>query len=296
MEELGEMLNYQPFDELNQQIVYANLEVEFLKMQLNEKFKMKRDLNEQLKNIREQVKNLFNLVTVSYQEKDELQNLINHSFLAIQSELPNTFPGVQPEALAVIHPTKANSSITESNSFSRGSSPVDSIFEHVSSSEFNAVDSKNMGYVNQPLIGDYNCSAPPAFASTVKPSIDPWDNVIDSVARGKGLPQQGKLLQAVMDAGPLLQTVIVSGPLPRWRNPPPPQPIKVPPFVIKEFETQSELKTVPDTPFLKPFVSSSRTVLQPCSAATPSATWNNAANAIVNNHNQVVPSYKRQRR
>ncbi|CAA0813537.1 Protein of unknown function (DUF1635 [Striga hermonthica] len=36
------------------------------------------------------------------------------------------------------------------------------------------------------------------------------------------LPEKGRLLQAVMGAGPLLQTLLVAGPLPRWRHPPPP--------------------------------------------------------------------------
>ena len=35
------------------------------------------------------------------------------------------------------------------------------------------------------------------------------------------LPEKGKLLQAIMDAGPLLQTLIVAGMLPEWSRPPP---------------------------------------------------------------------------
>ncbi|XP_075495805.1 uncharacterized protein LOC142533077 [Primulina tabacum] len=37
----------------------------------------------------------------------------------------------------------------------------------------------------------------------------------------KSLPQNGKFLQAVMDAGPLLHTLLLAGPLPRWQHPPP---------------------------------------------------------------------------
>ncbi|KAL9678694.1 hypothetical protein QQ045_016543 [Rhodiola kirilowii] len=36
------------------------------------------------------------------------------------------------------------------------------------------------------------------------------------------LPEKGKLLEAVMNAGPLLQTLLLAGPLPQWRHPPPP--------------------------------------------------------------------------
>ncbi|KAG6607603.1 Microtubule-associated protein 70-1, partial [Cucurbita argyrosperma subsp. sororia] len=36
----------------------------------------------------------------------------------------------------------------------------------------------------------------------------------------KLLPEKGKLLEAVMKAGPLLQTPLVAEPLPEWRHPP----------------------------------------------------------------------------
>ncbi|KAG7019218.1 hypothetical protein SDJN02_18176, partial [Cucurbita argyrosperma subsp. argyrosperma] len=60
------------------------------------------------------------------------------------------------------------------------------------------------------------------------------DPVIENIVKGKKLPEKGRLLQAVMEAGPLLQTLLVAGPLPRWRNPPPVQSLKVvpPPFLI----------------------------------------------------------------
>lgn len=49
-----------------------------------------------------------------------------------------------------------------------------------------------------------------------------------AAATKRPLPQQGRLLQAVMEAGPLLQNLMVAGPLPRWRNPPPSQALPSP--------------------------------------------------------------------
>lgn len=46
---------------------------------------------------------------------------------------------------------------------------------------------------------------------------------LELLAARRPLPQQGRLVQAVMEAGPLLQNLLVAGPLPRWRNPPPSQ-------------------------------------------------------------------------
>nr|GEW21403.1 hypothetical protein [Tanacetum cinerariifolium] len=43
--------------------------------------------------------------------------------------------------------------------------------------------------------------------------------LMEHMIKGKTLPQQGKLVQAISEAGPLLQTLMVRGPLPRWRNP-----------------------------------------------------------------------------
>lgn len=46
---------------------------------------------------------------------------------------------------------------------------------------------------------------------------------LELLAARRPLPHKGRLLQAVMEAGPLLQNLLVAGPLPRWRNPPPAQ-------------------------------------------------------------------------
>nr|XP_051228641.1 uncharacterized protein LOC127346142 isoform X3 [Lolium perenne] len=46
---------------------------------------------------------------------------------------------------------------------------------------------------------------------------------LELLAAKRPLPHKGRLLQAVMEAGPLLQSLLVAGPLPRWRNPPPVQ-------------------------------------------------------------------------
>ncbi|XP_074567002.1 uncharacterized protein LOC141823613 [Curcuma longa] len=50
------------------------------------------------------------------------------------------------------------------------------------------------------------------------------DDVVDGLARWKaaGLPERGRLVEAVAAAKPLLRDLMVAGPpLPRWRNPPP---------------------------------------------------------------------------
>ena len=48
-----------------------------------------------------------------------------------------------------------------------------------------------------------------------EPPSSVWKNACE-----KQLPQKGKLLQAVIEAGPLLQNLLLAGPLPHWQHPP----------------------------------------------------------------------------
>ncbi|ESQ51288.1 hypothetical protein EUTSA_v10017900mg [Eutrema salsugineum] len=49
------------------------------------------------------------------------------------------------------------------------------------------------------------------------------------------LPEKGKLLKAVLKAGPLLQTLLLAGQLPQWRHPPPQlESFEIPPVIIPE--------------------------------------------------------------
>ena len=101
---------------------------------------------EKMKNVKAE---LLDLLNMAYQERDEarcqLQKLMN--------PLQNVFDTHQNRLM--FPSAKSNSSITESdnNSFSHGSSQVDSFFDTVSSPEFtnvNAVDPINiMSYLNQ---------------------------------------------------------------------------------------------------------------------------------------------------
>ncbi|KAJ6424986.1 hypothetical protein OIU84_025707 [Salix udensis] len=240
MEELNSLWDFEESsDELKQKLVYTTIELESVKA----------EANEELRKHKEDVKQLINLLKIAYQERDEakgqLQKLLNKLVLFSSSELLPVLPQSQPENPLVI-PAKVISGVTESTSLSdsynhqsHGSSPVDSLFDAVSSPDFssiNMVESSHMGFVNQALVQDYDGSIPTGLAASAMADIDPADTVIDNFLKGKVLPQKGKLLQAVMSSGPLLQTLLLAGPLPRWRNPPPLQQFKIP-VSIKGLET-----------------------------------------------------------
>ena len=297
---------------MKQKLFYTTVELESFKM----------EASEEIRRNKENVKNLLNLLRVAYQERDEarnqLQKLLNKLIPSSPTELPKLLPHVQAESPLVM-PARANSGITESNSLSEtcnhhshGSSPADSFFgDAVSSPDFSNINVVDSGFVNQPLVHKYNGSMSTGLVSSGKAKVDPASAVIDNLAKGKALPQKGKLLQAVMEAGPLLQTLIVAGPLPRWRNPPPLQPFKIPPVSIEGCQNANVnfKSAAPATLMtLKPLNSSSypmmsRGTSQTCSASMlnfatgPSASCLNNSrlltpNASINNH---VPAGKRQR-
>lgn len=220
----------QTIDELKQKLLYASFELESVKSQANE-----------------EMKQMLQILKKTFQERnearDQLHKLVNK--LMNPSAKPTTeilaaMPRISPEN-PLVKPTRANSSITESNSFSdqpynyhtQNSSPVESLFDAVTSPDFSnlnnhqIVDSSNIAFMNhEAFVQDYN-------VPSVVVKVDQGSLIIDNLVKGKTLPQKGNLVQSVLGAGPLLQTLLVAGPLPKWKNPPPLQPFHIPPVTIK---------------------------------------------------------------
>ncbi|WJX69545.1 hypothetical protein P8452_53772 [Trifolium repens] len=172
------------------------------------------------------VKNeLLNMIQIANKERDQAREQLQYLKKKIVPTNTNMFFDNNINNLVMFHSTKANSSITESNSPSQMSSPV----EAVSSPEFSnvGVDSHNNNM----------CFFKRLVNNKFDQVNDVGNAIIDSLVRGKVLPQKGKLLDAVINAGPLIQNLVLSGPLPNWKNPPPPlNSIQIPPFDIKEID------------------------------------------------------------
>nr|GEW20340.1 DNA polymerase V [Tanacetum cinerariifolium] len=184
------------------------------------------------------MKQMSQLLEVACQERDEArdqhQKLLNmtlkpsndqQTFNATSPLTPNCFVGDQHHQGPLMIHTKANSSIMESNSLSDAynhrSSPI---FDPIPSLEFSNIN------VKTPYVQDYTQIA--GISNTLngssnKPKVDKATMVMEHMIKGKNLPQKGKLVQAIWEAGPLLQTVMDEGPLPRWRNPPPCQTFNI---------------------------------------------------------------------
>ncbi|KAF8397545.1 hypothetical protein HHK36_016463 [Tetracentron sinense] len=238
----------QSIDELKHRLLYTTFELESARM----------EAKEEMRKNEESVKQLLQLLKMAYQERDDardqLQALLNKVIPSSPTEICTVHPHLQPES-PPLKPTKANSSLTESDSLSEtynqhsyGSSPVNSFFDATSSPELlnmNMPDSNNTGIPQQPFVQEYNGAISMGIISSgSRPNsmgiissgttmTDHASAVSDKLAKGRPLPQKGRLLQAVIEAGPLLQTLLVAGPLPQWRNPPPLQPLLIPPVSIK---------------------------------------------------------------
>ncbi|XP_021628175.1 uncharacterized protein LOC110626523 isoform X2 [Manihot esculenta] len=250
MEDLGSLWSFQEnFDELKHKLMCTTIELESLKVEASEK----------MRKHKEDVNHLIDLLKMAYKERDEardqLQKLLNKLIPSNSAELNPILHQTQQPKTSIVIPMKTNSSITESNSLSdtynhqsHGSSPVDSLFDAVTSPDFssmNMADSSQINFGNNAYLEEYTASMATGLVSQSVPKIDPADAAIDSLVNGKILPQKGKLLQSVTEAGPLLQTLLVSGPLPQWRNPPPMELFNIPPFSIKGCEVASTIDQKP---------------------------------------------------
>ncbi|KAL5055960.1 hypothetical protein RYX36_036642 [Vicia faba] len=145
---------------------------------------------------------LYNMLMKVRRERDEARNLL-------QKLLNNRFPieFQQENSLGFLHSSISSSNITQYGSFSHCSP---------SSSSSPEIPNTSMSHVNHYHNQSFNYSMMPIKRSVC--DDDYGSRYIDNIAKKRVLPQKGKLLQAVYDAGPLLQTILDDGHLPTWRN------------------------------------------------------------------------------
>ncbi|KAA8516473.1 hypothetical protein F0562_017021 [Nyssa sinensis] len=222
MEEMGSLWGYQEsILELKHKLLCTMFELESAKT----------EAKEEMRQIDENIKQLLQLLKLAYQERDKARNKLQILMKEVSYLPANVGPVLTHKPPESLPPkaTKANSSAIRSDTALKTynhhlscSSPVDCYCNAISSLEFSntsLIDSSNLGAQKQPLVQ----------TSSGMTLIDPVSAVIENLVKGKPLPQKGKLLQAVMEAGPLLQTLLAVGPpLPRWRNPPSPQSLLIP--------------------------------------------------------------------
>ncbi|RRT70238.1 hypothetical protein B296_00026999 [Ensete ventricosum] len=192
---------------LEHELLCVTLELESLRANAKEEIRRREeDINQLIQRIE--------LITHERDAaRDQLQLLLDKITQANTGELSPMLPGsLQPDS-SQMRQTGATSNITESDSLSgTRTHNSHSIVAFPESPSVKTANTCNMLTVQQ--------RSSPANNSTA----DRASVTINSLATNKPLPQKGKLLQAVFEAGPTLQTLLLAGSLPRWRNPPPPPP------------------------------------------------------------------------
>ncbi|XP_020577813.1 uncharacterized protein LOC110022981 [Phalaenopsis equestris] len=158
---------------------------------------LRKNVREELRKKDDDINHLIQLLNAANQERDEardqLQMLLNHHR---RSQTPQ-----------FILPKCSSSSFTNSKNLS-------DLQNHHS-------------YIHSPLVNPIGSSGGKggnAVTGIVIPSISckyeyGEESRLEQLMN-KPLPEKGKLLEAVMAAGPLLCSLMVVGELPQWRNPP----------------------------------------------------------------------------
>ncbi|KAK9289351.1 hypothetical protein L1049_007506 [Liquidambar formosana] len=226
------LLLQQSIDVLKDKLLYTSFELQ----------SARKSAEEETNKNKKTVKQLLQLLKIVSQERDEardhLQKLLKKILPSIPLEISPIPPLVQPESLPSKIP-EANTNVMESrdhlpetyNYHSYGSSPLDCSFDEIFPPDFchaKMLDTGFSGVPKQPLVAGSNGLILTGKACPGPTMIDHALAVTDNLVKGKPLPKKGRLLQAVMEAGPLLQTLLVAGQLPQWQNPPPlHQPLQI---------------------------------------------------------------------
>ncbi|KAJ8750150.1 hypothetical protein K2173_014065 [Erythroxylum novogranatense] len=195
-------------EELRQSLLYTTLELEQTRLAAQEELR-KRD---------DQLIHLNDLLTKTMKERDETQKkcqrLVFEKLLLQQQQLLLQQQQQQQNA-----PLSGISGIED-----EPRKRIDS------NNGFSSSDCEE-SIVSSPVIDPI--PQPQEFPATSVPQLVTQTVTQQTVGivPEKPLPEKGKLLQAVMKAGPLLKTLLLAGPLPEWRHPPPPS-FEIPPVTI----------------------------------------------------------------
>ncbi|KAL0918131.1 hypothetical protein M5K25_010122 [Dendrobium thyrsiflorum] len=191
-------------DELRSDLWAASLELQ----------ELRNNVGEELRKKDEQINHLIKLLNAAIQERDEARDQLQ-MLLGYQR---------QPET-PLLMPAKCSSSFTDSESLSDIQNHQPFALSPVINST--GGDGDSITGIKSSKKSEMNISV-----KSIRCKHDPVESKLDQLMK-KPLPEQGKLLEAVMAAGPLLCTLMVVGDLPQWRNPPSLKPLEAASMAVK---------------------------------------------------------------
>lgn len=226
------VVNLQSVDELIQKLEYKSYELEMTK----------NEANEEIRKSNEHIKKLVHLLQTACKERDDaksqlskLQQIMAFNKQNNNNNLVDHLIPFSPDSplMTSNFAAKTNSAVTDSSSFSLETHTNNNKNKNnniVSSPVASSPESSNIIFSTS--TSTTTTTSPVVMNSTTK-VVDRESMIIASLAKGKTLPQKGKLLQSVLGAGPLLSTLMVAGSLPEWRNPPAVLTHQIPPVNLK---------------------------------------------------------------
>lgn len=182
------------------------------------------EANAKIKKYEETVKHLYKLLKKVCQERDEARGqlqLIRNFQASTPAETSSTIPQVDHPCLQYkTKPSLNSTKVSNSSSKVFSNHPCDlslsSLLPNEKHSSTRIAEPSNLTLPKQPnhMKADIGASR-----DNNNNMVDGASLVFDKLVCGKPLPQKGRLLQSVTEAGPLLQTLLVA-PAPQWQNPP----------------------------------------------------------------------------
>lgn len=183
------------------------------------------EANAKIKKYEETVKHLYKLLKKVCQERDEARDqlqLIRNFQASTPAETSSTVPQVDHHACLQYKtkPSLNSTKVSYSSSKVFSNHPCDlslsSLLPNEKHSSTRIAEPSNLTLPKQPnhMKADIGASR-----DNNNNMVDGASLVFDKLVCGKPLPQKGRLLQSVTEAGPLLQTLLVA-PAPQWQNPP----------------------------------------------------------------------------
>lgn len=201
-------------DKVKQALLYATLELESTRVAAQEK----------IQRMECEMDRLRDLLGAATRERDEAREQADHALLLLDRDqnllLFQNGGGAVP--LITSRPTPNNA--------------------HAAGARFPSLDGLGANHAANsggaagvsPSSSSLSSEESSVFVSSpaATPAVAPTGELFELVPVGK-LPEKGRLLEAVMKAGPLLHNLMLAGPLPQWRHPPPPlRSIEIPPVSI----------------------------------------------------------------
>ncbi|KAG4913333.1 hypothetical protein JHK82_053915 [Glycine max] len=185
------------------------------------------EANAKIKKYEETVKHLYKLLKKVCQERDEARGqlqLIRNFQASTPAETSSTIPQVDHPCLQYkTKPSLNSTKVSNSSSKVFSNHPCDLSLSSLHPNEKHSSQSLSHTRIAEPsnltLTKQPNHMKADIGASRDNNMVDGASLVFDKLVCGKPLPQIGRLLQSVTEAGPLLQTLLVA-PAPQWQNPP----------------------------------------------------------------------------